>query len=340
MSVSVVDNGIIDELVELDLFHSENCPEYRRLTSLHRERCGRPSALEEIFPLPAGVFKWLDLKSTSDDEIIRVMKSSGTQGLPSRISLDRKTARYQEREFTKSFSRVFGNKRRSMLIVDSASILSGTTRDSARAAASLAHMRFGTNHFWALDENGIFDQSGLAHWISTLEPEAEILIFGFTHMLWQHLTELKLGRLFREVNALIIHGGGWKKLESAAVSHAVFKEQISALFAQSRIHDYYGMIEQLGSTWFEGSDSVLLPPASGAAIIRDPRSLEIKDLGEWGLVQVFSTIPRSYPGHSILTEDIGRVVPNNYQPEVFGPHGLEIRGRLPKVELRGCSDAV
>jgi hypothetical protein len=61
-------------------------------------------------------------------------------------------------------------------------------------------------------------------------------------------------------------------------------------------------------------------------------------VGEEGLIESFSTIPRSYPGHAVLTEDLGVV------------HGVDgcrcsrrgayfsVIGRLPAAELRGCSD--
>jgi hypothetical protein len=53
-----------------------------------------------------------------------------------------------------------------------------------------------------------------------------------------------------------------------------------------------------------------------------------------------SVLPDSYPGHSILTEDIG-VIHGEDDPG-SGMKGIyfEILGRVPQAELRGCSDTV
>ena len=54
-------------------------------------------------------------------------------------------------------------------------------------------------------------------------------------------------------------------------------------------------------------------------------------------IQVISLLPKSYPGHSILTEDIGEIVKNNCDV-CFGKKQFIVHGRATKSELRGCSD--
>jgi len=56
------------------------------------------------------------------------------------------------------------------------------------------------------------------------------------------------------------------------------------------------------------------------------------------LVQLLSLLPTSYPGHSILTEDIGEIVKDS-KCKCYG-HGTRflIHGRLKNAELRGCSN--
>ena len=48
-------------------------------------------------------------------------------------------------------------------------------------------------------------------------------------------------------NAVLIHGGGWKKLKAESVSSSVFKEKLTQATGITQIHDYYGMVEQTGS---------------------------------------------------------------------------------------------
>jgi hypothetical protein len=56
------------------------------------------------------------------------------------------------------------------------------------------------------------------------------------------------------------------------------------------------------------------------------------------VIQTLSLLPRSYPGHSLLTEDLGVVHGQDDCP--CGRKGtyFSIVGRIPQAELRGCSD--
>ena len=60
--------------------------------------------------------------------------------------------------------------------------------------------------------------------------------------------------------------------------------------------------------------------------------------GQKGFVQLLSLIPTSYPGHSILTEDIGEIV-KDQKCNCYGTGTrFLIHGRLKNAELRGCSN--
>ena len=55
-------------------------------------------------------------------------------------------------------------------------------------------------------------------------------------------------------------------------------------------------------------------------------------------LELISLLPTSYPGHSILTEDIGEIVPRHkIKCNLDAKHFL-IHGRLEDSEVRGCSD--
>ena len=57
-----------------------------------------------------------------------------------------------------------------------------------------------------------------------------------------------------------------------------------------------------------------------------------------GLIQLKSLIPHSYPGHNILTDDIGVILGEDDCS--CGKKGkyFKIIGRLKNSELRGCSN--
>jgi hypothetical protein len=139
-------------------------------------------------------------------------------------------------------------------------------------------------------------------------------------------------------NGILIHSGGWKKLEASAVTAAAFRDRFGAATGLRRIFNFYGMVEQIGTVFLEADDNLLYPPSFADVIIRDPRTLAPLPPGETGLIEVLSLLPRSYPGHAILTEDLGSVRRVDNPTAQRGGKGIVVTGRLPRAQLRGCSD--
>ena len=171
----------------------------------------------------------------------------------------------------------------------------------------------------------------------------KILLFGFTFMIWQHfykeLLRLKAeGISFDLSDGVLIHGGGWKKLISEAVSHDEFHKKLGDVCGLKDIHDYYGMVEQTGCIYMECECGKLHASNFSDVIIRRPFDFTEADIGERGIIQVVSTIPESYPGHSLLTEDEGEVLGVDDCPCGRKGKYFKIYGRLKNAELRGCSD--
>ena len=74
-------------------------------------------------------------------------------------------------------------------------------------------------------------------------------------------------------------------------------------------------------------------------IIRRSIDFSIAELGEEGLIEVVSILPKSYPGHALLTEDQGIVFgEDNCKCGRLGKY-FKITGRIKNAEIRGCSDS-
>ena len=74
------------------------------------------------------------------------------------------------------------------------------------------------------------------------------------------------------------------------------------------IHDYYGIVEQTGCIYMECERGHLHASIFSDVIARRPIDFSECDMGETGIIQVVSTIPESYPRHSLLTEDEGVIL--------------------------------
>ena len=285
----------------------------------------------------------MDLKSVSDDEIVKTMTSSGTTGQKvSKIYLDRETALNQQKTMIKIVSSFTGSERMPMIIIDCPSVIKNRNMFSARGAGILGFSMFGSKKVYALNDDMQLDVEGISAFLETYKGK-RILLFGFTFMVWQYFyAELerlkKKGITFDLSNAILIHGGGWKKLISEAVTSKEFHERLEEVCGLSDIHDYYGMVEQTGCIYMECECGHLHASNFSDVITRNPRDFSECAIGEKGIIQVVSSIPESYPGHSLLTEDEGVILGEDDCPCGRKGKYFSISGRIKSAEIRGCSD--
>lgn len=329
-------------LADLTAHHRAASPEYRRLTDiLHPPLPSSSPRLADIPYLPVGLFKSHRLASVSSAEISTTLTSSGTTGQqPSQIFLDRPTAQRQTRALAAIMSHVLGPRRLPMLIIDTSDLLKNRAAFSARGAGVLGMMTFGAQPRFALDPDMKLDRAAVEEFLIKHGGQP-FLIFGFTFMVWAYFFEQLADARLDLSNGILVHSGGWKKLIDRAVDNATFKAELRKKTGLRKVYNFYGMVEQTGSVFLEGEDGLLYPPAFADVIVRDPDTMEEAKPGQVGVIQTLSMIPTSYPGHSLLTEDLG-VIERVDQAGIPGCGRLgkafRVIGRVPRAELRGCSD--
>lgn len=334
---------LTERLIELTKFHQENCPEYARILDALSFNLNKVKTYKELPFLPVRLFKELDLKSVPQENIVKTMTSSGTSGQAvSKIYLDRSTSSNQQKTMVKIVSEFTGSSRMPMIIIDCPGVIKDRAMFSARGAGILGFSIFGAKKIYALDDDMKLNVEGLKDFLEKYKNQ-KILLFGFTFMIWQHFYKelLKLkeqGIVFDLSNGIMIHGGGWKKLISEAVSHNQFHQKLQDICGLKHIHDYYGMVEQTGCIYMECEFGHLHASIFSDIIIRRPKDFAEADIGQTGIIQVVSTIPESYPGHSLLTEDEGVILGIDDCPCGRKGKYFKINGRLKNAEIRGCSD--
>ncbi len=327
-------------LMDLTRYHYAHCEAYRKMLDSISFDVNSEHAYEKLPFLPVRLFKMFDLKSVPSENIVKTMTSSGTSGQAvSKIFLDRETAAKQTKTLTKIISSFIGKQRVPMIIVDSENVVKDRKLFSARGAGILGFSMFGSKRIYALKDKMELDIEALQNFVEEHKGE-RIFMFGFTFMIYQHFyKELeRLGVFLDLSNAVMIHGGGWKKLINESVSSAVFREKLENVCGLKSIHDYYGMVEQTGTIYMECEFGHLHAPVYSDVIIRRERDFSVADVGEKGIIQVLSILPESYPGHSLLTEDEGVLLGED--DCACGRKGkyFKITGRLKNAEIRGCSD--
>ncbi len=325
------------ELAALTERHRRACPGYARILATFPP-AAEVRGIADVPYLPVALFKTHHLASVPDEEIFKTMTSSGTTGQSvSRVVLDRATADLQARALAAIMTTLLGPRRLPMLIVEAKHVVGRGRQFSARVAAVLGMASFGRQHFYALDDDMNLDRRGLADFLGRFAGEP-IFVFGSTFMVWQHLVQ-QLAPMEADLSdATLVHGGGWKALQAQAVDNATFKRTLLDLTGVTRVHNFYGMVEQVGSVFLEGPDGYLYPPNFADVVIRDPATWDEAPMGQAGVIEVVSALPRSYPGHALLTEDLGIVHGVGDPATGWGGRRLEVLGRVPKAELRGCGD--
>ena len=198
---------------------------------------------------------------------------------------------------------------------------------------------FGHSHTYALQDDMSLNTEKILEFSEKYNDQPK-LIFGFTFMIWKYFIK----QLEKEKNSLnlanstLFHSGGWKKLEKEAVHKNIFKKKVEDLTGVNKIFNFYGMVEQVGSIFVECEYGHLHAPSFADILIRDPKNFDILKNNSIGLVQVLSLLPLSYPGHSILTEDIGKIIGEDDCKCGRKGKYFEIYGRIKNSETRGCSD--
>ena len=330
-------------LVALTELHKEKCPEYKRILDSICYDLDKIKSYSDLPFLPVRLFKELSLKSVSQEEIVKTMTSSGTSGQAvSKIYLDKVTSSNQQKTMVKIVSDFTGSGRMPMIILDCPSVVRNRQLFSARGAGILGFSIFGSKIIYALNDDMKFDVEGLKVFLKNFIGQ-KIFIFGFTFMVWEHfykeLIRLKEeGITFDLSSGILVHGGGWKKLANEAVSPEKFHASLKDVCGLDCIHDYYGMVEQTGCIYMQCEYGHLHASIFSDVIIRRPIDFSECDIGEQGIIQVLSTIPESYPGHSLITEDEGILLGQDDCPCGRKGKYFKVIGRLKDAEIRGCSD--
>lgn len=305
-----------------------------------------PEKLVDVPFLPVQVFKALgaQLRVVPEDQIRMALSSSATSGQPSTVLVDQITARRQARCMGKVLSDVIGTSRRPFLILDTDPAALRLTQN-ARSVAVRAYLTFASRATYLMEENsaGLSLREDLfSKTVAELNPDIPVVLFGFTYILYDSLIRLALNQGLHfplPQGSILLHIGGWKKLEAEKISRDLFIEHASNIFDVHPTHvvDVYGFTEQMGLNYPDCPCGWKHTPVASRVIVRHPVNHEPLPPGENGVLEFLTPLPHSYPGAAVLTDDIGVINPAPC-PFHRGGTRFQVLGRMQKAEARGCGD--
>ena len=322
-------------------------PEYGRVVAAWPVPLAAAEHLTELPFLHVSAFRREPpLALVARAQIKRVVRSSATSGqAPSQVALDSVTARRMTRGVVAIFRDFVGSARRPYLVIDHPGTTASAEALSARAAAILGLQSFASevSHGLRLDADGrsVLAGDALASF-GQANRDRDVLLYGFTTVLWQDFVLLaeQQGLTLALPHARVFHSGGWKRLTELAVTPGEFNRRLAAVLGcpAENITDFYGMAENVGVVYPDCAAGCKHSPSFGAVLVRDPLDLRPVGPGGTGIIQLLSLLPESFPGHSLLTDDLATVVYEDGCP--CGRAGVAFRfaGRVPKAEMRGCGN--
>ena len=323
------------ELSLLTDFHRTHCPEYANIL----DALGYEGDNDNVPYLPVSLFRKIRLESAPGG---MTLTSSGTTGSEkTRVSIDAETSMLQQQVLARSGMDFLGRERRNMLILDSSEVFYKRGEMSARTAAIRGFSLFSRKRTFALNEDMSPDIEKINDFFRENEGR-DIFLFGLTYLVWDsfYMALKKAGIRPDLSKATIIHGGGWKKLSGLNIRTDRFERELKEYFKSPEIVEYYGMAEQTGSIFFRCSEGYFHASDFSDITARDEKTLEKLEPGKEGLLHVSSLVPRSYPGHVILTEDRGRIIGRDgCRCGRCGAY-FTVTGRVENSELRGCSNVL
>ena len=327
---------LYSSLSDLTKHHYQNCPDYAKI--IESFDVSPSKDLASLPYLSCNIFKYAKLSSINEQDISKEMESSGTSGSKSKIYIGRADVIRQSFILKKIASEFFGQHFDVGIFLPNDGYKNGGEKFSANVAAVRGYSNLVKKKYYLNIHSEAFldelDDLLVQH------QDESILLFGFTFLIYLELIDKahSKGKIYNHKNLTLLHGGGWKKLENKAIPKDEFRACFNRVFPSGDCHDYYGTVEQTGTVFFECEDGYFHCPDYAHVITRSHNGEECAPNTE-GMIQLISTVPETYPGHSLLTEDMGRVIGDDDCNCGRKGRYFELSGRLPKTEVRGCSDA-
>jgi hypothetical protein len=339
-------------LIENFNHHYKNCRLYKNFCDKKgwSKQSNKNFNLEDFPYLPVEIFKNITLSSISKKNIVKTLKSSATSSqTPSKIIIDNLTRKRQIHSLVWLLSSRLGKKRKRFVVmdIDPKDYKIQNKEMTARSAAIRGFLNASSSHDFCMDEDfkGEINLkiNKLIKILKNAEKKSEdLIIFGYTYMLFIHVAKKleKIGIKFNLPNASLLHIGGWKKLYDQSTDKKTFNKTLSKVFGlkKTNIIDCYGFTEQLGIVYLDDKDGLKRTSEISELIVRNPNTLRPCKDGEEGLLQFITPLPMSYPGNSILTDDIGKIISRKTNKNGKEGIAFQITGRRRKAEIRGCGD--
>ncbi len=332
----------IDALYEEMIFHYKNSETYRKFCiGRNFNPCEKTKSYEDLPYIPIQLFKTKKLLSVPENQIVDVRKSSSTStGSPSMVYRDKITLDRYYRSRNKIFDQFINDREKIHFCLGENPGLDKTI--SRNLVNSLIGDRAGTSeqHYLMNNENLDWKEfiDKFEHCIKTGKKIG--LIYGGTAILYLHIIKPLMANNIRlKYDGYIAHGGGWKKMQNMQVSKSEFLKELLTVFDMpgTNIVDMYGFSES-NSMFIDCEYGNKHVPVWNKVIIRDCNTFKPLEESKEGIIQILDVLPHSYPGNSLITDDIGYLCKKEKCRCGRAGQLFKVVKRANGSEAKGCGD--
>lgn len=324
-----------EALLETALHHARTTPGYRALV----EAQGGAAALRE----QAGSWTQIPLVSArsfkSEPQLLvsegtsqhRIFRSSGTQGVTSRVARDEQ-----------SLSRLLGSvdlgTREILELPDYVEVINlGPAVENAddvwfSYVMALVELIHPSRAFSSAD---VFQIEEAAQALAEPSGETKVVVGPppLVSDLVRYMTEQ---RITAQCVDAVITGGGWKRRSNEALDHS---QLVSALkkvpgCENVKLRDTYNCVEMNTVLFQCESERFHVPPWLALGVL-DPRCESVSEAGE-GMLCIYDATATSYPAF-VLTDDLGTVYPAGTCACGRVGETMCFQRRVTRSEGRGCA---
>jgi long-chain-fatty-acid---luciferin-component ligase len=321
--------------------HFANCKQYQRYCAIEGvkpESLTLPDDIVKVPLIPASMFKEQTITSVDRDDVAKVCRSSGTQGVISRVHRD-----------NSSLERFVGSIRLSAeqlldLRVRAHVFNLGPDTDAAGdvwfpyVMSLISLLRPATHYVF----DGVFEPRRVADDLMALDPEIQPIIVGppiFVVYLLRHLADQGITLDLGARRGLLVTGGGWKTHTDESIDSADFRAWCSSQLGldAASVRDAYNMVE-LNTVVFECEAARKHVPPWLIVEALDAETQQPVAAGEMGVLAYWDALPTGYPGF-VISDDFGAVDHSQCECGRSGPT-MNFERRVTASDERGCARAM
>lgn len=342
---SVVNQNLFYEsLNEINLHHYQNNKDIQKIWDYQKFIPGKIKSDYDIYSMPylmVNLFKERTFITGSEKDLALVLTSSGTSGQKSVMRLDQGSLNRVKKLAYNVYDSlgICDQKKYNYLCFTYdpkvANDLGTAFTDELLTSFTDKNEVYYAIHWsaekndWELNEEMVVEK--LKEFASSQYPTR---ILGFPAFLYKIIKDFNL-KINLGNNSWLLTGGGWKNHADEEIPKQEFRQFIQDTIGipKSNQRDLFGMVEH-GIPYVDCSNGYLRIPNYARVFIRNPKTLEILDYDQPGLIQFICTYNSSYPNMNILTTDWGMIKPS---PDNQKGDVLEILGRAGVNKHKGCA---